>query len=117
MAVTVGFLFQLLNRCAGKVEDSLPERLVGGERHGGAAGGDGEDGGGIEDRVASEVRRARNLLLGAGAGGLGDCGEGVEEVPEGGSVGDGVVDGDSDEDAVGELGDLDGDEGEVVAGV
>lgn len=37
-------------------------------------------------------------------------------MPEGGAVGDGVVDGDTDEDGVGELGDLDGEEREVVAG-
>ena len=74
--------------------------------------GDSEHGGGIENGVASEIRRPRNLLRA-----FTDLGEGVEEVPEGGTVDDGVVHGASDEHAVGEFGDLDGGEGVVVAGV
>jgi len=44
-------------------------------------------------------------------------GEGVEEVPEGGAVGDGVIDGAADEEAVSEFGDLNGENRGVMAGV
>ena len=96
------------------MEDAFPERLVGVEGDGGAAGGDGEDGGGVEDGFPREVRRAEEFL---GGPAFGDGGERVEEVPERGAVGDGVVDGAADEDAVGEFRHLDGGEGGVVAGV
>lgn len=115
IVTVIGFHFEFLNSFAAEVKYALPERLVGGEGDGGTAGGYGEDGGGVENRVSGEFRQPENLL-GAGSG-LADGGERVEEVPERCSVGDGVVDGDSDENTVGEFGDLNGGEGVVVAGV
>jgi len=96
------------------VEDAFADGFVGVKSEGGAAGGDEEDGRGVDYGFAREIRRAEYFLGGAA---FGDGGKGVEEVPEGGSVGDGVVDGAADENGVGKLGDLDGREGVVVAGV
>lgn len=96
------------------MEDAFADGFVGVKGEGGTAGGDEEDGGGVDCGFAREVRRAEYFH---GGGAFGDGGEGVEEVPEGGAVGDGVVDGAADENGVGELGDLDGREGVVVASV
>lgn len=46
-----------------------------------------------------------------------NCSEGVKEVPEGGSVGDGVANGTTDENAVSELGDLKGHDRGGMSGV
>jgi len=96
------------------MEDSFPDGCLGVKGEGWAAGGDEEDSVGVDYSFAREVRRAEYFL---GCAAFGDGGEGVEKMPEGGAIGDSVVDGAADEDGVGELGDLDGSEGIVVAGV
>lgn len=111
-AAIVGSELQLLNCLPAEVENSLPERLVGIEGQLRAAFGYSQDGGRVENGVAGEIRRPRYLLHA-----LTDLGEGIEEVPEGSTVGDGVIHGASYEHPIGELGDLDGGERVVVAGI
>ncbi|RYQ99863.1 hypothetical protein Ahy_B07g087873 [Arachis hypogaea] len=94
----------LLNCFAAEAEDSLPNWRVGVERHLRPALWQSEDGLGDENAVAAEVRNIPDTLTGSSAF-LSEC---VEEVPERGSVSDGMVDGNSDEKAVGELGYLNG---------
>ena len=68
---------------------------------------------GAEDGLAAEIGEAG----GRDGGSSWDSGEGVEEVPEGGAVGDGVADGAAEEDAVGEVGDLEGHDWGGMSGV
>lgn len=96
------------------MEDAFADGCLGVKGEGWAAGGHKEDSVGIDYGFAREVWRAEYFLGGAA---FVDGGEGVEEMPEGGAVGDSVVDGAANEDGIGELGDLDGSEGIVVTGV
>lgn len=109
----VGFRFQPLNGFAAEAEDPLAERLVGVERHLRSALRQPENGVGDEVVVAAEVRDVAEALAGSST----KLRERVEEVPEGGAVGDGVVDGAADEQAVGELGDLNGHDRRGVSAV
>jgi len=77
------------------MKNSLPERLIGVEGYTGTTGRDRENGGGVEDGVSGEIRKVFDLASAASG-----VSEGVEEVPEGSSICNGMINGDSDEDAV-----------------
>lgn len=72
-----------------------------------------KNGGGVGEEVALKVRRPGD---GSQSREAAEFGPGVEEIPEGSAIDDGVVDGASEEDgAVAKLGELEGGEGEEMA--
>lgn len=93
--------FQLLNCSAAKAENSLPQWSVGVEVDLGPTLWQTEHRFRDENGLPPEVRHLGNIVDSSE-----DLGESIEEIPEGGPVCDGVVDGAADENAVCELGDL-----------
>ncbi|KAK7383205.1 hypothetical protein VNO78_28878 [Psophocarpus tetragonolobus] len=76
-ATVVRFCFKLLNGFAAETEDSFTQRSIS-----------------IEGDLRTAFRQAENGLV---APLVSELSEGVEEIPEGGAVGDGVIDGAADE--------------------
>lgn len=85
------------------MEYSLSQRLVAGKCRRRTAVREPEHRRRVKNGVPVKVRRVGDFL-----GAFGDVGESIEKVPERSSVSNGVIDGDADEESVGELGDFDG---------